>query len=485
MRRIPNSEHANMSHHYNDGLSAEKNYRPSPIKGGSMNGRGDAQKNPYDSHLRHYHRPYPTIRGGQTSPSRLDLETSPLTEPQQSGRHSRHNSGDGRNADLYETPMIHRASKSPSSKQDEKSSEGYPPNVTSNNPGTSTQHHPMVSRNGDMEGGHYSDRRGFAPDDQPPPPHPQSKAKHPYPPPHHNQGHHNYGKDPYQFGPPHAHQPPHMYHLQNGSGYYSPYDPHNPMNPMNRNHHPYHHAQYGVNHPYHPSVEGPYRHFQQHSHHPSMHQTPIDQPPGKRRRIDDQKSGKKGSSKQPKRKKMYSDFVGVTYNKTHAKYQACITHYRKQHYLGRYKLAVDAARAYDQSAKLLKGDGWKINFQTERDYEIAKQKELAMLDQRRMEADIKGGVNMRGNMGRMSQYDPASRMVKEKLGLRMPLSQDPSINAEKMLKDRLSAVAKQAADHADQLKQSGVDLTKKNKNVGVNAAVKKEDDSEDMVGDNF
>ena len=33
------------------------------------------------------------------------------------------------------------------------------------------------------------------------------------------------------------------------------------------------------------------------------------------------------------------------YNKTHAKYQACITHYRKQHYLGRYKLAVDAALA--------------------------------------------------------------------------------------------------------------------------------------------
>ena len=36
-----------------------------------------------------------------------------------------------------------------------------------------------------------------------------------------------------------------------------------------------------------------------------------------------------------KHKDMYSDFVGVTYNKIHAKYQACITHYRKQHYLGR------------------------------------------------------------------------------------------------------------------------------------------------------
>lgn len=73
---------------------------------------------------------------------------------------------------------------------------------------------------------------------------------------------------------------------------------------------------------------------------------------------------------------MYSDFVGVTYNKTHAKYQACITHYRKQHYLGRYKLAVDAALAYDESARLLKGSSWKVNFQKRQDYEEAKQREL-------------------------------------------------------------------------------------------------------------
>lgn len=77
-----------------------------------------------------------------------------------------------------------------------------------------------------------------------------------------------------------------------------------------------------------------------------------------------------------RKKKMYSDFVGVTYNKTHAKYQACITHYRKQHYLGRYKLAVDAALAYDESARLLKGTSWKVNFQTMQDYEKAKAKEL-------------------------------------------------------------------------------------------------------------
>ncbi len=77
-----------------------------------------------------------------------------------------------------------------------------------------------------------------------------------------------------------------------------------------------------------------------------------------------------------RKKKMYSDFVGVTYNLTHAKYQACITHYRKQYYLGRYKLAVDAALAYDESAKLLKGPNWKINFPTKEAYEEARKEEI-------------------------------------------------------------------------------------------------------------
>lgn len=83
---------------------------------------------------------------------------------------------------------------------------------------------------------------------------------------------------------------------------------------------------------------------------------------------------KKQSSQ--KKKKMYSNFVGVTYNKTHAKYQSCITHYRKQHYLGRYKLACDAALAYDESAKLLKGKAWKVNFPTMPAYEQEREKEI-------------------------------------------------------------------------------------------------------------
>ena len=102
--------------------------------------------------------------------------------------------------------------------------------------------------------------------------------------------------------------------------------------------------------------------------------------PSKKRRVtpggSEKPKTKSGASKNQRRQKMYSDYVGVTYNKTHAKFQACITHYRKQYYLGRFKLAVDAARAYDIKARDMKGPGWKINFQSDEDYERAKKKEI-------------------------------------------------------------------------------------------------------------
>ena len=77
-----------------------------------------------------------------------------------------------------------------------------------------------------------------------------------------------------------------------------------------------------------------------------------------------------------RKRKMYSDFVGVTYNLTHAKYQVTVTHYRKQYYLGRYKLAADAALAYDEAAKLLKGPNWKVNFSSNEAYEKARKEEI-------------------------------------------------------------------------------------------------------------
>ena len=81
-----------------------------------------------------------------------------------------------------------------------------------------------------------------------------------------------------------------------------------------------------------------------------------------------------------KSKKIYSAYVGVTYTMSYSKLQfhSCITHRQKQHYLGEYKLPADAARAYDKTAKELKGYGCKLNFQTDKEYEQAKAKEAAL-----------------------------------------------------------------------------------------------------------
>mmetsp|Transcript_17108 Transcript_17108/g.32369 ORF Transcript_17108/g.32369 Transcript_17108/m.32369 type:complete len:976 (-) Transcript_17108:71-2998(-) len=128
--------------------------------------------------------------------------------------------------------------------------------------------------------------------------------------------------------------------------------------------------QYSGNRPQYPRYPSPYQY---------MPQT-VDNSSKKKRKMNNATTK---PLKNQKRKKMYSDFVGVTYNKTHAKFQACITHYRKQHYLGRYKLACDAARAYDQSAKMLKGDSWKINFQSEEEYLAARERELSELEDKR------------------------------------------------------------------------------------------------------
>ena len=61
-----------------------------------------------------------------------------------------------------------------------------------------------------------------------------------------------------------------------------------------------------------------------------------------------------------------------------ATYQACITHYRRQHYLGRYQLAVDAALAYEESAGVLMGAGWKVNFRSRGEYKDARAREIGV-----------------------------------------------------------------------------------------------------------
>jgi hypothetical protein len=353
---------------------SEQNYRPSPPQGGRYDD--------YDSHMRYYHRPYPTMRGGQPSPTRYDdqLVSSQLQSqapPPSDHRYGHPGHGSSSYAPgsspAYATPVFPRGGAGAPIPPTESSSGGM-----RNSSGSSGSHnhashshshakYPTPTPYYDHHG-HVSGMPAYpphAPHSNPAAPYPRHDA--PYPPPH--TSYMGSGTSPYGTHPP----PPYP-----GQGYPSPYDPHGYPNP--HGHMPYPH---------------------------DYHRNAVEK---KRRRND---SGARKAPKPPKRKKMYSDFVGVTYNKTHAKFQACITHYRKQHYLGRYKLACDAAKAYDQSAKLLKGNGWKINFQSEDDYQAAKEKEFREVEEKRQGS----GIDSHTLRKAYEATFPTEAALREKLGL--------------------------------------------------------------------
>lgn len=344
---------------------SEQNYRPSPPQGG--------RHDDFDSHMQYYHRPYPTMRGGQSSPTRYDDKTaSSKSQGLSSSDHRYGSSSHGHGSSpIYATPVFPRGgAPAPSSKETTSgsirnslgssssgghSTHGSHPNYPT--PTTYYEHH--------SHGSGMSSYPPHAPHSNPPAPYPRHDG--PYPPPH--TSYMGSGTSPYGTHPP----PPYP-----AQGYPSPYDAPGYSNP-HVGHMPYPHD-------YRSAVEK------------------------KRRRTE---PGGRKAPKPPKRKKMYSDFVGVTYNKTHAKFQACITHYRKQHYLGRYKLACDAAKAYDQSAKLLKGNGWKINFQNEEEYHSAKEKELREVEEKRQGS----GIDVNTLRKSYEASFPTEAALREKLGL--------------------------------------------------------------------
>ncbi|KAL7547976.1 hypothetical protein ACHAWF_011251, partial [Thalassiosira exigua] len=209
---------------------------------------------------------------------------------------------------------------------------------------------------------------------------------------------------PHSYGsiPPGPGYPPDMWNGSHPSSYYDPHQPY-PVPPP---------SQYGPTPAYHhypplaaetfPDRHGPKPKERKKKPRLSLPSSSSGPPPSKKQRRAPKQSSSNpldpesfGASKSTRRKKkMYSDFVGVTYNKTHAKYQACITHYRKQHYLGRYKLAVDAALAYDESARLLKGSSWKVNFPSRQAYDEAKEKELERIGKAGAKSvDVEGSLD--------------------------------------------------------------------------------------------
>jgi len=82
-----------------------------------------------------------------------------------------------------------------------------------------------------------------------------------------------------------------------------------------------------------------------------------------------------------------SEFRGVSENKLWGMYGASIRHGGKDFYLGRYKLLLDAALAYDSAARVLKGPNWDkgLNFASKQDHRNLREMELK---QRRLNVDL-------------------------------------------------------------------------------------------------
>jgi hypothetical protein len=79
---------------------------------------------------------------------------------------------------------------------------------------------------------------------------------------------------------------------------------------------------------------------------------------------------------QPKQTQKSSAYKGVSKSTGQTKYQAQIFHNKKQLNIGCYQLESDAAYAYDEAAKLLKGPSWKRNFKTKEDHTEAREIEI-------------------------------------------------------------------------------------------------------------
>jgi len=67
----------------------------------------------------------------------------------------------------------------------------------------------------------------------------------------------------------------------------------------------------------------------------------------------------------PKRKNTSSRFTGVSFEKEHKKWRACIYYERKRMHLGYFDNQIDAAKAYDAAARKYYGKHAKVNFPAE------------------------------------------------------------------------------------------------------------------------
>lgn len=74
------------------------------------------------------------------------------------------------------------------------------------------------------------------------------------------------------------------------------------------------------------------------------------------------------------------EYVGIYFDQSRGlgtgRYQSQIYNCNKKYHLGTYILACDAARAYDEGARAVKGDDWKFNFSSVKSHEDVRMEEI-------------------------------------------------------------------------------------------------------------
>jgi hypothetical protein len=99
-------------------------------------------------------------------------------------------------------------------------------------------------------------------------------------------------------------------------------------------------------------------------------------------------------------KQQSSAFKGVSKPTGQTNFQAQIFHNKKSCKIGSHQLESDAAYAYDEAAKLLKGPSWKLNFKTNDDYIEAREFEIKQM-----------GVDSDG----IEDFDTVCQRIKQRL----------------------------------------------------------------------
>ena len=127
--------------------------------------------------------------------------------------------------------------------------------------------------------------------------------------------------------------------------------------------------------------------------------------------------------------------IGFYFNRKMLKYEVRIKCREKHCYLGAYELASDAAFAYDEATKCIKGPDADINFDTDQEYMQSRAKESARagldIDLNETRAYISSKVDAFISYLSAENESPSGRLAKKKKTPQKTPQKNEGLNKEK------------------------------------------------------